>query len=62
LSFSIIQEFETLMQEPIKKVINIHKYKFFYAGRGPARAGYGLMRVGPLRAHYPSPPRVFFAG
>jgi len=30
LSFPIIQEFEILMQESIKEVINIHKYKFFF--------------------------------
>jgi len=58
LSFPVIQEFEMLMQESIKEVINIHKCKFFFlilcglAGR--ARAG--------LRAHYLGPPRVFYAG
>jgi len=30
LSFPVIQEFETLMQESIKEVINIHKCKFFF--------------------------------
>jgi len=33
------------MQESIKKVTNIYKCKFFYAGRGPAHASYGLMRA-----------------
>jgi len=66
LSFPIIQEFEILMQESIKEVINIHKYKFFFffnfmRACGPARAGRGLARAG-LRAQYPGPPRIFFAG
>jgi len=30
LSFPVIQEFEMLMQESIKEVINIHKCKFFF--------------------------------
>jgi len=60
--FSVIHKFETLMQESIKKVINIHKCKFFLcelAGR-PAQAAdlcrsvrtnYRLMRAGPLRTY-----------
>ena len=70
LSFPVIQEFETLMQESIKEVINIHKYKFFfYAG---LRAGPRASPCGPqayasraragLRAHYPGPSHVFSAG
>jgi len=48
LSFPIIQEFETLMQESIKVVINIHKCKFFTSlqaaanprgARGPRACG-----------------------
>jgi len=30
LSFSVIQEFEMLMQESIKEVINIHKCNFLF--------------------------------
>jgi len=30
LSFPVVQEFEMLMQESIKEVINIHKCKFFF--------------------------------
>jgi len=30
MSFPVIQEFEMLMQESIKEVINIHKCKFFF--------------------------------
>jgi len=57
LSFAVIQEFEMLMQECIKEVINIHKCKFFFflilcelAGRGIARASRGPMRAEPARA------------
>jgi len=30
LSFSVIQEFETLMQESKKKLIDIHKWRVFF--------------------------------
>jgi len=70
LSFPIIQEFEILMQESIKEVINIHKYKFFFfkilcglAGR-PARAAglCGPSPRGPAGSISWPAPRFFFAG
>jgi len=73
LSFPIIQEFEMLMQESIKEVINIYKYKFFFfflnfmrvcgpqaSPCGP-RAYADRARAG-LRTQYPGPPRIFSAG
>ena len=63
-TLKIIQEFETLMQDFIKKVINIHKYKFFFlilcrlAGRPARDAGRASV---DLRAHYLGLPRVFSA-
>ena len=76
LSFPIIQEFEMLMQESIKEVINIYKYKFFffkfYAGlragpRGPRASpcgprAYAGRACAGLRAQYPGPSRIFSAG
>ena len=58
MSFPIIQEFEMLMQEFIKEVINIHKCKFFFFFLILC----GLADREPMRAHYPGPPRVFYAG
>jgi len=52
LSFPVIQEFGTLMQESIKKVTDIHKWKFFFMRAcGPARVGLKLMQVGLLQAY-----------
>jgi len=45
LSFPVIQEFETLMQESIKEVINIHKSNFFLN----FMRAWGSMRAGPMR-------------
>jgi len=46
LSFPVIQEFETLMQDSIKEVINIHKYNFFLCGLASrARAGQALIAI-----------------
>ena len=48
LSFLVIQKVGTLMQEFIKKVTNMHKYKFFFfirAAGQPARAYVGLLRA-----------------
>jgi len=64
LSFPIIQEFETLMKESIKEVINIHKFAIFFLilrelTGGPARTAGQSERAAGLRAHYPNPPHVF---
>ena len=67
MSFLVIQEFEMLMQESIKKVINIHKCKLFFfkfyvnlrADSHGLRTYAGQATTG-LRAHNPDPPHIFF--
>jgi len=51
LSFLVTQEFGTFMQKSRRKVIDIHKYKFFLLGW--ASTG--------QRVQYLDPSRIFFA-